>query len=47
MKVLPQHNLHSKSSLPASSAKVHERMKKESPFKIMYIMAAVDCDFEG
>lgn len=44
---LPQHNLHSVKTLPKQAAKVHARITKESPFKAMHIMAAVECDIDG
>ena len=40
---LPVHNLHSRNTLSKSSAQAHDRILRDQPFKIMYIMAAVDC----
>jgi len=46
MKGLPAHNLHSNETLPVSAAALHDRISRDDPCKMMYIMAAVDCDVE-
>ena len=48
---LPRHNLCGGTNgghghLSSASASVHDRLSREDPFRVMYIMAAVDCDVE-
>jgi hypothetical protein len=43
---LPVHNLHSKATLEPSAAVLHDRISRDCTFKMMYIMASVDCDVE-
>lgn len=40
---LPIHNLHSTKTMSHNSARVHDRLSREDPFQVMYIVAAVDC----
>ena len=41
---LPAHNLHSTETLSKDATTVHDRISREDPFEIMYIVAAVDCE---
>jgi hypothetical protein len=43
---LPIHNLHTTSTLPNASMLVHDRISRDDPFEIMYIMVATDVDYE-
>jgi hypothetical protein len=46
MSCLPAHNLHSEDTLNKNSVKVHDRLSREDPFQMMYIVAAADCNVE-
>ena len=40
--MLPIHNLNTTATLPYSAMSVHDRISRDDPFEIMYIMAATD-----